>query len=156
MLLWLAGGILSWVLSNLLFSYLFSPFATAVYNFFQETFSSTVIVKIAFFTLFQAPYYGISFSCAILLSSMTGMQHKWLLAFILGATAYTVYISMAGILFYSGYYDTLPTWAFLEWLQSMISSLVIIPLLAWAGAHIGNLIREKKISRDISAESRPS
>jgi len=153
MLLWLAGGILSWVLSSLLFSYLLSPFAPPAYDFFREAFSSTVIVKIALFAFLQAPYYGISFLSAIILSSVTGIQKTWLLAFIIGATAYTIYISMAGILFYSDYYDTLPSWVLHEWLQSMISSLVMIPLLVWAGARVGILIKQKKTSNDSSAES---
>lgn len=144
--IWMSTGFLAWYLSIYLFSYILSPMLittvretnTITQSALIKEFTNMLFANIADFTL--------CFVCAILLSFFTRYTILRLSLFIIGAIAFSVYTQVEGLISYMEIYSKLPAWATPLVLQELISSLLIIPLLAFAGSKIGNYLKMRRRS----------
>lgn len=142
-LLWVVGGILSWLCAIYIFTNFISSLIIPVTTYFMGRFSSSAILSLSRFVLFNISDFIMVFLFSIILSILTGVKKIWVIGFIAGATGYTIYLNIIDIITDMKYYGGLPPWVVSPWWHFMISSFVIIPFLAWIGCRLGGKKRQK-------------
>lgn len=145
--LWIAGGFLSWLSAYFLFTYILSPMASPAVSFAQESLTSIIAGYVLVFMIMHLSDYLMALLFSMALAFIAGRNTIWIIGFIIGAVGYTVYVSFENLIYYIGYYDTLPSWALVAWIQALISSLVMIPLLSLLGVHLGTKLRKRRAER---------
>ena len=148
--LWTAGGFLSWLSALCFFSYVLFPLVTPVVSISKVSIASIIAGYTLVFIIMHLSDYLMALLFSMALAFMSGRNTIWIIGFIIGAVGYTVYVSFENLIYYMGTYDTLPSWALVAWIQSMISSFIIIPLLSLLGVQLGTKIRKRRAERSRS------
>ena len=145
-LLWLITGLISWYLSIYLFSYLLSPILIDVVRKTNAITQSIFIRNIANMFFTKGADFALCFIFSILLSFFTKSTKLRLLLFILGSIAISLYLQVESLINYMGTYQKLPSWAVTVEFQGIVSILLIIPLLSYAGSKVGNQLKLRRTS----------
>jgi len=94
--------------------------------------------------LFHITDFLFAFIFATVLARATGKKNIWAVFFIAGAIARPLYETIRSHMVNLNRYETLPSWANVSFAESVIAYLIVLPLIAWAGASVGNKYRKKK------------
>ena len=140
-ILWLASGVLSWLLSIYLFFYVTAPLLIGFSRNVNTTIHSAFIRNAA--NLFYTTI-SISFLCFVfaLLLSLFGRYTKIRLTlFVLGAVVFKFYAKILALINYMKLFPNLSPWA--SFGPEFISILFIVPLFSILGSRSGSFLKKR-------------
>jgi len=144
LLLWAAGGLLTWFVALYTFSYAMVPLATPVRKFLHSNVPSQFLSVLTTFIIAHAAEYIWAVLLAALLCYLTGFRWLWLISFVVAANGWDLYVHLVKFGWYLNYYPTLPSWVLVSFIQGLISIFILFPLASWVGCIWGRKLREKR------------
>lgn len=137
--LWFICGNLTWLSAGYLFNPVTSYLIDPTFNFMKTVSNLSFMINYIPFLLYTLSDFIIVFFVAFLLSRATEKRNIWLFIFIVGTSGAPLYYTIRNHI--ALYHHKLPVWDTL--IPELIAKLIIIPLLTWLGAILGNRYHAK-------------
>jgi len=143
-LLWLSTGFLSWCLTIYLFHFLISPLFIESIRIVNAGDQSLFVKNVANMLFAHMAAYLLCFLFSFVLGLYTETTRFRLALFVIGAIGVSLYLQGDSVMAYWRQYSEIPSWAATSVLQGLASSLLIVPLLSWAGSKAGALLSTRR------------